>query len=225
MATVVAVAFTTLFAGLGVWQLNRVHEKQALAASFEARRGLPPLDVASEPVDIAEHRYRDAEARGRFAKDHQIYVDNVVLEGRPGYEVFTPLQLDGDRGHVLVDRGWLPQGASRGEQPSAPVPDGPVSVSGWLDHPRSLPVIVAGEVPADGTVWPYLDLDTLAERLGAPLPRYMIHADAPAGSGLSQKVPEFDAKVGMHIGYAIQWFAFAAVAAGTWVAGSLRKAA
>lgn len=223
VATLVAVAFTALFAGLGVWQLHRAQEKESLAAAFEAQRRLPPLDVGSEPVEIAAHRYRDAVARGRFAKNHQIYVDNVVLDGRPGYEVFTPLALEGGQGHVLIDRGWLAQGASRTERPSVPVPDGEVTISGWLDHPRSLPVIVAGDIPANASFWPYLDIDTLAKRLDAPLPRYVIHAAAPQDSALRQKAPEFDAKMGMHIGYAIQWFAFAAVAAGTYVATSLRK--
>lgn len=225
VATVVAVAFTALFSGLGVWQLHRAQEKDALAAAFEAQRALPPLRIGSQPVDIADHRYRDATARGRFAQNHQIYVDNVVHEGRPGYEVFTPLTLDSGQGQVLIDRGWVPQGSSRGERPSVPVPEGPVTVSGWLDYPRSLPVIVAGDVPADDTFWPYLDLDALTRRVGAPLPRYVIHAEAPGESGLHQKNPKFDAKVGMHIGYAIQWFAFAAVAAGTYFAVNLKRTA
>jgi surfeit locus 1 family protein len=117
------------------------------------------------------------------------------------------------------------QGVSRNERPSVPVPGGEVTISGWLDHPRSLPVIVAGEIPAEASFWPYLDLDALVLRLGAPLPRYVIRAEPPSGSGLRQKAPSFDAKVGMHIGYAIQWFAFAAVAAGVYMAASLKRSA
>ena len=225
LGTVVALVFTALFTGLGVWQLNRAQEKEGLSSAFEAQRALAPLNLVTDRVDIATHQYRDATVRGAFAKDHQIYVDNVVFDGRPGYEVFTPLQLENGHGYVLVDRGWVQQGATRSDLPSVPVPEDTVTVEGWLDHPRSMPVIVAGDVAAGDAVWPHLDVDALASRLGSTLPRYVIHAIPPEGSGLHQKSPEFSAKTGMHIGYAIQWFAFAAVAAGTYVAVNLKRRA
>ena len=108
LGTAVALVFTALFTGLGVWQLNRAQEKEGLSSAFEAQRALAPLNLVTDRVDIATHQYRDATVRGAFAKDHQIYVDNVVFDGRPGYEVFTPLQLENGHGYVLVDRGWIP---------------------------------------------------------------------------------------------------------------------
>ena len=222
-ATVVAVAFTLLFTGLGIWQLDRASQKESMASGFEAQRRLPAVDPAVEPVNIDEHRFRDASMRGEYLAGHQILVDNVVFEGRPGYEVFTPLRVSDSAGLVLVDRGWISQGPRRGDAPEVPVPQGTVTVSGWIDHPRSKPVIIAGEIEASRDVWPYLDTEALEQRLGASLPPYMVRATNEPQ--LLHKAPEFDAKTGMHIGYAIQWFAFAAAAAGTYVAVSLRKTA
>lgn len=222
-ATVAAVAFTLLFTGLGIWQLDRASQKEGMASVFEAQRQLPPVDPAAGPVSIDEHRYRDASIRGEFLASHQVLVDNVVFEGRPGYEVFTPIRVAGTGDLLLVDRGWISQGPRRGDAPEVPVPMGTVSVSGWLDHPRSKPVIIAGEIEAASDVWPYLDTQALEQRLGASLPPYMVRATNEPQ--LLHKAPEFDAKTGMHIGYAIQWFAFAAAAAGTYVAVSLRKTA
>ena len=223
LATVLAVAFTALFAGLGAWQLQRAQEKRDQTAAFEAQRALPAVNLATHDVNIESDRYRDAGVTGRYLTEHQILVDNVVFDGRPGYEVFVPLALAEEKGLVLVDRGWVSQGASRQSLPRVEIPTDEVTVTGWLDHPRSMPVIVAGDIDATQPMWPYLDMEALAARIGAPLPPYVIHA-ASAGTLLA-KAPEFESKVGMHIGYAIQWFAFAAVAAGTYIALNLKKTA
>ncbi len=222
-ATVVSVIFTALFVGLGVWQLDRIGQKERMAADFEAQRGLPVVDVANVPVDIEDYRYRNATAIGEFVGMHQILIDNVVFDGQPGYQVLTPMRLEDTDRYLLIDRGWLAQGAKRGVVPDMPPATGVIPVSGWLDYPRSTPVIIPGPVESEKTLWPYLDMEALAARLGAPLPNFVIHATDDAV--LRHKDPEFDAKSGMHIGYAIQWFAFAVAAAGTYIAVSMRRPA
>lgn len=224
LATLTAVAFTALFAGLGIWQLHRAQEKERLASAFEAQRALPALDLAVHRVDIEQDRYRDASLTGHYLTGHQILVDNVVFDGKPGYQVFAPLQLNGRPDLILIDRGWVSAGASRQQRPRVGIPAETVTITGWLDHPRSLPVIIAGDIDASETFWPYLDTEALSARIGAQLLPYVIHA-VPADDALLAKAPQFESKVGMHIGYAIQWFAFAAVAAGAYIALNLKKTA
>ena len=223
LATLTAVAFTTLFASLGVWQLQRADEKRELAAEFERQRALPAVDLSHHAVRLAEDRYRQATVTGVYAAGDQILVDSVVLDGRPGYQVFAPLRIAGSGNPILVDRGWVPQGATRADVPEVAIPGGEVTIDGWLDQPRSKPVIVAGDIDADQTLWPFLDVDALSARSGLDLPAHVIHAAEE--EGLRTKAPEFSSNVGMHIGYAIQWFAFAAVAAGTYLALNLKKSA
>jgi len=222
-STLVALVFTGLFTALGVWQVQRAAEKEGLAQAFEAQRQLPALDFAAGPVDVDASRYRAATATGELVANHMIYVDNVVLDGRPGYQVFTPLRLNNDRGQILVDRGWIAQGPSRATLPDVPVPTGTLTISGWIDHPRSHPVIVAGEIDPAQTLWPYLDMAVLAQRSGDRLPPLVLHAASDPVAELRQKPPEFAPKTGMHIGYAIQWFAFAAAAVGTYIAVNLKR--
>lgn len=223
VATVIAVLFTGLFTGLGIWQLDRVGQKERLAESFESQRSLPAVDLSKTKVDIVKDRYRDATAAGDFVPEHQILIDNVVFEGRPGFQVLAPLRLEGTNDFLLVDRGWAPQGAKRGDVPNIPPANDSLPVSGWLDFPRSLPVIVPGPVDANAEIWPYLDMEALAGRLGATLPNFVIHATDDGV--LANRHPEFEAKTAMHIGYAIQWFAFAAAAAGTYLVVSMRRTA
>ena len=47
---------------------------------------------------------------GQFDPAHEILLDNRVLNGKPGYQVVTPLKMDGTELYVLVDRGWVARG-------------------------------------------------------------------------------------------------------------------
>jgi len=61
-------------------------------------------------------RYQHIEAGGRYDEGRQILIDNMVNDGRAGYFVITPFALTGG-GWLLVNRGWVPLGASRAVRP------------------------------------------------------------------------------------------------------------
>ncbi|MDE2089426.1 MAG: SURF1 family protein, partial [Gammaproteobacteria bacterium] len=87
LATLVMVPF---LASLGVWQLNRAHQRQALLNAFEQRTHEPPL-----PLDAAlQHPhgtlYRQIVVTGRYDRAHQVLLDNQMHHDQPGYHVFTP---------------------------------------------------------------------------------------------------------------------------------------
>ncbi len=44
IATIVVLAAVATMVGLGIWQIGRAHEKEALLARYEAAAGLPPID-------------------------------------------------------------------------------------------------------------------------------------------------------------------------------------
>jgi surfeit locus 1 family protein len=52
--------------------------------------------------------HRRVSLRGRWLEQHTVYLDNRQMDGKPGFYLLTPLQLDGMPGSVvLVQRGWL----------------------------------------------------------------------------------------------------------------------
>jgi surfeit locus 1 family protein len=57
----------------------------------------------------------------------------MVNAERAGYFVITPFALAGG-GWVLVNRGWVPLGASRAERPAIPVSGDPRRVRGRADN-------------------------------------------------------------------------------------------
>lgn len=212
-----------LFLSLMVWQIGRAEQKRQLQAEFEARRALPVLDYAGGALDVSAMRYRKVRLSGHFMRTGQLLLDNVVNEGRPGYEVITPFRLDtGDT--LLVDRGWVPQGPSRAVLPDFGVEERAVKIAGWLDRHRSRPVI-GGDAAhtGDDLRWLYVDVVEYRKFSGLEVPDFVIHLAPESPYGYQRTQPRYDANVGMHIGYAIQWGVFALIAAGTWLALSFRR--
>jgi surfeit locus 1 family protein len=194
-------------AGLGVWQLDRAAQKRALAAELAAREALPPLAIGDAPVDAEAVRHRPVTARGELETTGQIYIEGRRRAGKTGFFVVTPLRIAGSDRRVLVNRGWV------GET-GAKVPTGEVVVSGVADVP-SPPALVlhsgddAGK--AWGDRWPYLTLPLFAATVPYPLQTIVVLQDPADAHGFVREWPRELPKEGMHIGYAVQWFAFALI--------------
>jgi surfeit locus 1 family protein len=166
-------------------------------------------------------RYAQVRLQGSYDREHQFLLDNISHSGQPGYEVLTPLRLADGR-TVVVNRGWVPLTASRRQLPdvriefaAAQTPTAQTA-TGRLDD---LPVagIALGHVPPPpGTQWPKLTsfptMADLSAALGQPLQsrQLLLNPGEPFGyvrdwhpSGLGPT---------RHLSYAIQWWAFGALA-------------
>ncbi len=108
LPTLATVAAVILFAALGIWQLGRADDKRALASDF-AGAG-PVIEWRRLPADAP--RYQRVSVRGHYDSGHQFLLDNRSHDSVAGVEVLTPFVLD-DGSAVLVNRGWLPFGATR----------------------------------------------------------------------------------------------------------------
>ena len=97
-----------LFALLGAWQLGRAEQKRSLAADFAG--GGPAIEWRQLPPGAP--RYQRVQVRGHYDPAHQFLLDNMSHESVAGLQVLTPFLLD-DGSAVLVNRGWVPWGATR----------------------------------------------------------------------------------------------------------------
>jgi len=212
LAATIAVVIVCIAAGN--WQRGRMHEKQALAAALAAAERQPPVPVPEHSDDWSAWRFRHVEASGRYDPATQFLLDNRVRNGVVGFDVVTPLALP-DGLFVLVDRGFVPLRGDRSVLPDLPPPGGDVRVEGRIDlPPRSW--LQSGE--PSGVLWPRLDPALYAERTHRPvIPVYIAATGGDAGSGLVRDWPAPDLGVERHIGYMVQWYTFAALAAGAWI--------
>ncbi|MGD8346420.1 MAG: SURF1 family protein [Lysobacterales bacterium] len=203
-----------LFVGLGVWQLDRAEEKRQLAASIAANADAPALELTGELSAGEAPEFRRAFVQGRFEASRSVLIGNRRFQGRPGFHVVSPLHISGSEYRVLVNRGWI--AATEGRLPELPADHALQTVYGEVRYPEP-PALVLADTEARaqwGRVWPYLTVEDFAAQAGYPLlPMLLLQAPEEGSSfqrDWSHKPPNPD----MHTGYAIQWFAFAAIATG-----------
>lgn len=217
-AAVIAAAVT---ARLGVWQLSRAAEKEALQASLDSRGAASPLaaaDLARSADEAAAQHHRRITLEGRWIGGRTIYLDNRPMDGRAGFYVVTPLALaDGDA--VLVQRGWVPRDAAdRSRVPQVATPEGMVRIEGRIAPPPSRLFELGAE--QQGAIRQNLDLDAFGRESGLrlrPLSVQQTEAPGAPADGLLRRWPAPAVDVHKHYGYAFQWFALASLISGLYV--------
>jgi surfeit locus 1 family protein len=213
LPTVAMVAAVAVCVAAGNWQRGRMAQKQAQGERFAAATAAPADALPVGVGDWSAWRFRQVELAGRYDAMRQILIDNKVHAGRAGYHVVTPLLLDDGRA-VLVDRGYVPAGATRAELPVVPPPAGDVRVRGRVNVPPA-DYVELREAPPQGVVWQNLDPAKFGASTGlAVLP---IVVEATEGDDrLVRDWPRPDAGTEKHRIYMVQWYAFAALAFGLW---------
>lgn len=200
----------------GFWQLDRANVKQQLQDAIDARQSDAPLHLPNALIDLtklSDAQHYLGSVTGKPVADGQFLLENVVHNGKPGFYVYTPVLMN-DGQVVLVNRGWVAANAHREDIPQISVNELETQFTGRFAAPRSKPVMVGGLPPANANsedVWFYVDLELLASKLDRSVAAFVLLQTNSDDSGLLRDWPVYDTKVGMHIGYAIQWFAFAAI--------------
>ncbi len=222
VTTAAAIAFCALTIALGNWQVRRAEERDAAQRQLEVRAAGAAVPIPSQPVDPAQWAWRRASARGEYVTAHTILLDNRVLDGRVGFEVLTPLRLAGSDMHVLVDRGWTPQGRMRSELPRIPTPAGLQAVEGIAVVPPAR-VFELGSAAPRGPVWQHLKLDQYRERTGLTLQPVVLQQTTASDDGLIRRLARPDAGADTNRAYALQWYVFAALTVILYVALNLKR--
>lgn len=182
---------------LGNWQSGRAQEKRAAAAQVER-----------------------ITLQGEFVAQHTVFLANRLRQGRPGYEVVTPLRLRGSESHVLVNRGWLAAGAGA---PQVRTPEGSVTVEG-VAVKRLARVLDPGG-GAKGPVRQNLDIGEFAAEARLALEPRVIEQHSSAPDGLLREWPRPDAGADKNESYALQWYSLAALAGALGVIFGFRRVA
>jgi surfeit locus 1 family protein len=203
---------------LGNWQAGRAHDKRAVAASIEHALSAAPLELAPS-ARFEDLAWKHVAAHGRFVDAHTVYLDNKLRRGRPGYEVVTPLRLDGV--HVLVNRGWIAAGRSREELPAVSTPPGEVRITG-LALPRLPRSLEAGAAPPR-KVRQNLDVEAFEKVTGLALAPLIIEQRSAEPDGLLREWPRADSGAEKNAAYAFQWYSLAALAVVLFVVLSFRR--
>jgi surfeit locus 1 family protein len=216
LITLFAIALVVAAAcvALGVWQIARLHQKQQFNATVRAGLAKDPRPLAElVTADVAPDsiRFRRVTAAGAYDAENQVELYGRAQDGRPGSHLLTPLVLD-DGSAVIVDRGWIPFGQDPSE---VSLPTRRVEIEGVLFTSEGDPPgrVGAAISPMDTVV--RADLGQIQSQLPYRIAAVYVllqgsTATDPGGLPVPAPLPELSD--GPHLGYAVQWFAFATIA-------------
>ena len=228
--TLLVAVLVPLFISFGQWQWNKAGVKEARQTLRDARDVEPAVQMPTTPADPESLRYRQVVVRGSYEPAFQILIDNRIHREQAGYHVLTPLRIEGSDTHVLVNRGWVPALAEHSRWPEVATPTGVLQVTGRATVPGTRYLTLGPDSPrANGAawqvVWQNLDLSRYQKATGLPLQTVVIElaADNPSAGGLVREWPRPDERIERHLGYAFQWWGFAAATLIIWLVVNLRR--
>lgn len=200
------------FVNLGRWQLDRLEQRRDSNGMVVAHENAPVVDWST----VFNRELTDADAwqrvtvTGTFDAAHSYVVRYRSNAGATGWEIVTPLRTDA--GNVLVSRGFAARPAAQDFPRTAPDPPaGEVTIVGYVR--RNEQGDSNATTPIDGSMR-LINSDAVAATLSYPLVNGYIAATTttpPATDGLVPVQPP-ELTEGNHFSYALQWFAFAAIA-------------
>ena len=203
---------TAILLSLGVWQVKRLHWKEALIAELASKSAAAPVSL-TRAIEIAGQGL-DAEFLRVAFKGRYLHGSGkrmiATYDGGQGWTIITPA-LSEDGFAVIVDRGRLPDNRlkdfarpegevmvegvirtySRGKGAYDPANDPSANLWYWWDVPAML---AASSLHGDARPFPYVVQLVPGETRGE-FPR----PDAPKAKLANN-----------HLGYAITWFGLAA---------------
>jgi surfeit locus 1 family protein len=150
------------------------------------------------------------------------YAQEFVVTGRsrngsPGVHIFTPMRMSGSDTAVLINRGW----AYSADAAS-------VDLSRWKEERTSFSgftqVLPAGSVTSvRGRGLRPLTRDGVRQLVTYPVRSVYLVAQDSGGAAAPVRLAAPAHDEGPHLSYAIQWFAFAAIALGGTLAVIMRS--
>jgi len=229
LPTLAAVLLLPLFITAGQWQWNKATIKSNLQKDLDARGAEPAIQIPTTLVDPESLRFRKIVAHGHYEAQYQILIDNRIHREQAGYHVITPLRLEGSDTRLLINRGWVPALAEHHQVPLIVTPTGIIEVSGTAVVPSTRFITLGGVDDVSNktewqSVWQNLDLRRFGKVVDFPLQPIVIELDAGStAGGFVREWRRPDERLEMHLGYALQWWSFAATTVVLWLVVNFRR--
>lgn len=171
---------------LGVWQLQRRVEKEALIARYAANRDLPPMAYPERAPVADEAMFRKARVTCLRVTGWRV-IGGATPSGQGGYRHIAECVTGAEGPGALIDMGVAAD-------------------------PTVKPAWTGGTV--DGLITTEPNQTSLIGRAFGSTPplRPMLVADVPAKGLAASAPPSADGIANNHLAYAVQWFLFAAIA-------------
>jgi surfeit locus 1 family protein len=196
IATVIVALAAAAMIALGVWQLDRREQKEALIAQFAANQSRPLMTFPAIPMGD-ELLFRRASA---FCLEpvKETIAAGYNRKGERGWRHLVACRTGAEGPGFTVDIGWSADFEAR---------------STWK----------GGAV--DGVIGPVPDQRSVIERsvAGKAQQQLLLVATRAAGGLQPSATPSLEGIPNNHLAYAVQWFLFAAIALGIYALALWRR--
>lgn len=184
IATLLVALAVAAMVALGLWQLHRLSEKEALLVRYAANVSLPPVRLPRAPDETLLFR----RAVGLCLQPTRFSIEGGRnARGGTGWRQIAECRIGADGPGIAVQLGF-------GKDPHAKSSWKGGTMRGYLTHAPDHAPLIAGLFG------------------GGPKP-LMLVADPPLAGLDANPGPDLSAVPNNHLAYAVQWFAFAAIAA------------
>lgn len=200
--TLMVAAMLAVLVSLGLWQIDRMHQKEAMLAHYRANSLAAPAPLSANIAEPEREAFRTARLACTFEGD-AILSPGGSPTGKAGQHVYGLCREEGRSARVVVDLGWVTF------QADAPRVEGLVAeiegvVRPWAGHTAMEQLSGSARISPESF------------RTDAPVAPVFVQAEriVPAAGQVFPKTQPSplrpEAIPNNHRSYAIQWFLFAA---------------
>jgi surfeit locus 1 family protein len=221
--TILVIAAVLVMVRLGFWQLDRLTQRRSFNERVTAQLAAELLELSPQNLDLDLYNmeYREAEVSGKFDHQHQVVLRNQDWQGNLGVHILTPLMIEGEQKAILVDRGWVPYEDFVAGNLAQYDDPGSLQIMGTIRRSQSKPLIGgrADILPSPGepalSAWNWINISNISRQIPYDLlPVYLVRMPDSTENQLPYRTQqELELTEGSHLGYAFQWFTFAAILA------------
>jgi surfeit locus 1 family protein len=219
--TLLVVLAVVVMVRLGIWQLDRLEQRRAFNARVQEQIDQSPLSLAGAALDaeLTSMEYREVVVAGEYDFAQEVVLRNQAWENQFGVHLITPLLIAGSDRGVLVNRGWAPYEDYLAQELGKYAEPGMVEVRGVIRLSQTRPDIGWRDDPIPGPGEPRLEAWNMVNVAGineqvpySLLPVYVQQSPDPSWTAMPYRSrPHLELTEGSHLGYAVQWFAFAVI--------------
>jgi len=215
----VAIVFVLLsmagLARLGIWQLDRVAEKNTgrdETLSLQAQTPKPIEGLFDGSINIQENDLDSVNLSltGNFINDKSVWLANQMYQANIGYEVLTPFRLQSNQKLILVSRGWVNARAYDHPESYVKSIEGAVNLTGLL---QTKPFTHEQKNKLTDDQWPkrivHVNMQDVSSLLEETVFPYVVRLNEGSPGLLIKHWKNVTVNVDKNYSYALQWFAMA----------------
>lgn len=221
LPTIATLVLLPILLSLGMWQWHRADFKRALQKAYAEQRDHQPLTLTEAIRDPNGLRYFPLSISGHYVSGQQFLLDNQFYQHQIGYYVLTPFVTDEGK-TLLVNRGWV----ARADAHHFKIDDNHRTLTGRVGTAPKKTFLLGENIHPSAT-WPKtiqaIKLPDLSQSLNTPLEPVILLLSPLAEGGFTRDWQPQGLTPEKHMGYAVQWFAFATLLVVLFVSLNLKK--